>query len=120
MIMQLLRGLFGKKEEPKRVRTYNRNHKTLKNKDIQAESLYQEIGRFKYFDNMDNARKYIRSHYTIKDINYAVRDLNRKGFKTMNGKDFKYQNIRWYLQDDLEYEYNKLMRLERSSNKVTK
>lgn len=120
MIMQLLRGLFGKKEEPRKRRSYNHNPIKHKRKELEDEVLYQEIGRFKYFDNMDNARKYIRSHYTIKDINYAVRDLNRKGFKTMNGKDFKYQNIRWYLQDDLEYEYNKLMRLERSSNKVTK
>ena len=120
MIMQLLRGLFGKKEEPRRVRSYNRNHKTLKNKANNQECLYKEIGRYKYFNDMDIARKYIRSHYNLNEISFAVRDLNKKGFKTVTGKDYTPQNLRWYLLNDLDYEIYKMIRNETKPKKVKK
>ncbi len=112
MIMQLLRGLFGKKEEPKKRKAHKRINKQ---NEVIDEAVYQEVGRFKYFEDMDKARKYIRDNYHMNNISFAVRDLNKKGFRTINGKEFKKENLRWYLQDDYEYEFAKMMRIERVS-----
>lgn len=111
MIMQLLRGLFGKKEEPRRVRTYNPKIE---------ESNVVKVGRHKYFTNMDIARDFVRNKYKNKNWSYEViaEDLNSKGYRTITKKLFNKDSVSWYLLSEDEWMFQKELRKE--YGKITK